>query len=85
VFVSLPRLPPGAAQGSIATVTLVRGRRETVLTVPRDAITSYQGKTIVSVIEGGIRKDRSVELGMQTETLVEVSSGLAAGDQVVCR
>ena len=85
VLVSMPRVPVDAAQGSIATVTLVKARRESVLTVPRDAVTSYQGRDFVSVIEGGIKKDRSVELGIQTDTLVEVVRGLAAGDQVVYR
>ncbi len=85
VLVSLPRLPPDAVQGGIATVKLVKARKDGVITVPRDAVTSFQGRSLVSVIEGGIKRDRSVELGIQTDTLVEVTSGLSPGDQVVYR
>jgi macrolide-specific efflux system membrane fusion protein len=85
VLVSVPRLPSGIGSGSLATITLVKARKEKVLTVPRDAVTSYQGRNSVQVIEDGIKKDRSVELGIQTDTLVEVVRGLTAGDQVVAR
>jgi hypothetical protein len=85
VLVSVPRLPPSAGSGSLATITLVKARKDRVLTVPRDAVTSYQGRNFVQVIEDGIKKDRSVELGIQTDTLVEVVRGLSAGDQVVSR
>ncbi len=37
----------------------------------------------MQVLEGGVKKDRSVELGIQTDTLVEVSRGLSPGDRVV--
>jgi macrolide-specific efflux system membrane fusion protein len=83
VLVELPRLPPGVTQGDTATITLEKARKDGVLTVPRDAVTSFEGRTFVQVLEGGIKKDRSVELGIRTDTLVEVRSGLAAGDQVV--
>jgi RND family efflux transporter MFP subunit len=85
VLVSVPRLPPAVGSGSLATITLVKARKERVLTVPRDAVTSYQGRNFVQVIEDGIKKDRSVELGIQTDTLVEVVKGLIAGEQVVSR
>ena len=83
VIVSLPRLPPEATHGLTATVTLVKARKERVLAVPRDAVTTFEGRSFVQVLEGGVKKDRSVELGIQTDTLVEVSRGLSAGDRVV--
>jgi macrolide-specific efflux system membrane fusion protein len=85
VLITVPRLPASAGSGSLATITLVKARRDRVLTVPRDAVTSYQGRSFVQVLEDGIKKDRSVELGLQTDTLVEVVKGLAAGEQVVAR
>ena len=83
VLVTVPRLPVDVKQGGIATIKLVKARKDRVLTVPRDAVTSFEGKTFVQVIEGGIKKDRSVELGIQSDTMVEVLNGLVTGDQVV--
>ncbi len=83
VLVEMPRLPPDTTQGGIATITVVKARKDRVLAVPRDAVTSFEGRNFVQVIEGGIKKDRSVELGIQTDTMVEVMHGLAPGDQVV--
>jgi RND family efflux transporter MFP subunit len=83
VLVSVDRLPPDVKEGSIATIKLLKARRDGVLTVPRDAVTSFDGKTFVQVLEGGIKKDRSVELGIQSDTLAEVVKGLAPGDKVV--
>jgi len=85
VLVTVADLPASVGSGSLATMTLVKARRDKVLTVPRDAVTSYQGRDFVQVIEDGIKKDRSVELGLQTDTLVEVVKGLKEGDQVVAR
>jgi membrane fusion protein, macrolide-specific efflux system len=83
VLVEPEKLPPGVAQGDTAVITLEKARKDGVLTVPRDAVTTLDGRAFVRVLQGGIKKDRSVEIGLQSDTLVEVSRGLAAGDQVV--
>ena len=83
VLVEVPHLPPEVTQGSVATVTLVKAHKGRIITRPAGCRYRLEGRNFVQVIEGGIKKDRSVELGLQTDTLVEVMSGLASGDQVV--
>jgi membrane fusion protein, macrolide-specific efflux system len=83
VLVEMSRLPPGVKEGDIAMITLEKARKEGVLAVPRDAVSTFEGRSFVQVLEGGIKKDRSVELGIETDTLTEILSGLSAGDKVV--
>ncbi len=62
------------------TVTIVEDRRDGVLHVPSAAVTREAGKAFVTLAGGGRRE---VTLGMSGTEEVEVTSGLAAGEQVV--
>jgi macrolide-specific efflux system membrane fusion protein len=83
VLVEVPRLPPGVKEGDNAVITLEKARKDGVLAVPRDSVTTFEGRSFVQVLVDGLKKDRSVELGIETDTRVEVLSGLAVGDTVV--
>lgn len=71
--------------GQFVTATLQgdpsRVRTE-VLAVPRKAVLTVEGKPLVFVQEGSGFIKRSIELGASGGALVEVRSGLAAGDKV---
>jgi RND family efflux transporter MFP subunit len=73
-----PRLRPG---------TFVQGRillsRTEVLSVPRSAILSRDGTSIVYVVAGGHAWPHTVEIGATEGGQVEIRKGLAAGDHVV--
>lgn len=56
--------------------------RSEVLAVPRKAVLTVEGKPLVFVQEGGGFVKRAVELGASGGGLVEVRSGLAAGEKV---
>jgi RND family efflux transporter MFP subunit len=75
---------PGAwrAGGSV-TVAVVVDARERSVTVPPESIVRRPAGTIVYVAEEGTARQRVVELGVQTETWVEVLQGLEAGERVV--
>jgi multidrug efflux pump subunit AcrA (membrane-fusion protein) len=51
--------------------------------VPPESIVRRPAGTIVYVAEEGTARQRVVELGVQTETWVEVLQGLEAGERVV--
>jgi HlyD family secretion protein len=73
-----PRLRPGAfVQGWI------RLPRTEALAVPRSAILSRDGKSIVYVVDGGHAWRHTVETGAAEDDQVEIRKGLAAGDRVV--
>jgi membrane fusion protein (multidrug efflux system) len=73
------RLRPGA----FADVGVVIHEVPNALVVPSVAVVPELGGKKVFVIEDGIARSRPVQTGIRTDTLVEVTSGLAAGEQVV--
>jgi RND family efflux transporter MFP subunit len=75
---------PGAwrAGGSV-TVAVVVDARERSVTVPPESIVRRPAGTIVYIAEAGTARQRVVQLGVQTETWVEILDGLEAGETVV--
>jgi RND family efflux transporter MFP subunit len=74
------RLKPGM----YATLRITGTARQSVLTVPRDAVLSTGERSIVFVREAnGHLAPREVALGAVNDERVEVVRGLAAGDTVV--
>lgn len=69
--------------GSFADVQLTVREVADALTVPSIAVIPELGGKRVFVVEGGAAQPREVETGMRTDTEVEVTSGLAAGDRVI--
>jgi RND family efflux transporter MFP subunit len=70
--------------GMFATVSLVTNTRSNVPVIPRGAVINTYGSWIVFVIgENHAAQRRSVTLGIENETFIEVTGGLAEGDQVV--
>lgn len=76
---------PGAVRsGSFVTVDVVRERRDGAVLLPREAVVRELKKAHVFVAgddETAVR--REVELGLEESDLVEVLSGVEAGEQVV--
>lgn len=63
---------------------LLLDRRDDVLAIPSDAITTTtDGTHQVRVMVGGKPEERTIELGLQTDDWTEVTGGLAEGDRVV--
>jgi len=69
--------------GTFANVDLVLRSVEDALTVPSIAIIPELGGKKVYVYDSGTAQPRTVETGIRTEDEVQVTSGLADGDQVI--
>lgn len=69
--------------GKPARIRIVLERKEDVLVLPLDAIRSFEGRRFVIVREGDRERRVPVEIGIQTEELVEVVEGVEEGDVVV--
>lgn len=83
VVVGVTNLPAATKRGDSATITLVRARRENVIVLPRTVVKSYLGRSYVQVLVDGVKRERTVELGITGGTDVEILSGLEAGDRVL--
>ena len=79
------RVDPRIMAGMFATVSLVTNSRIDVPVIPRTALIHTYGNWIVFVVPGGssVASRKEVTLGLESETMVEILSGLEAGEQVV--
>lgn len=72
------RLPNGSARAEI-----VVGEAQSAVAVPANAIVSLAGIEKVFVVSEGRAQERTVVTGRRTDELIQIISGLRAGDAVV--
>ena len=73
----------GLRSGVDAHASIVTAVRQSVITIPREAILQYNGKQFVTISSDGARETRDVEVGLSGhDGQVEIVSGLNAGDRV---
>jgi multidrug efflux pump subunit AcrA (membrane-fusion protein) len=75
--------PPGLIAGAGATVSIIVKQLTDVLAVPTTAVHYGNGNSTVTVSSGGQQTSRAVTLGMTSNGMSQVLSGLSEGDQVV--
>ncbi|MCM2271056.1 MAG: efflux RND transporter periplasmic adaptor subunit [candidate division Zixibacteria bacterium] len=63
--------------------TAASSANATMLAIPRDAVTSRDGQKVVFRIEGESVTQVSIQTGRELGKMVEILSGLTAGDRVV--
>jgi hypothetical protein len=64
-------------------VTLRVAEKPDALTVPRNAVVDRAGEKLVFIADGQIARARTVETGIESPELVEVTAGLQEGEIVV--
>lgn len=75
---------PGRTSGTPVTVVRTAAQRDSALTVPVAAVVADgAGRPVVVVLDGAVRRQVSVAVGVVADGWVEVSGGLVAGDRVV--
>lgn len=83
VVVTIAGNPSGFYAGATAQVTITYQELPGVLQVPAAAVSRRAGQSFVTVSAGGRRIQRPITTGIAANGAVQVTSGLAAGDQVV--
>jgi multidrug efflux pump subunit AcrA (membrane-fusion protein) len=67
-------------------VEVVGGEARDAVLVPVGTLHKAEdGKYVVTVLQGGQRVERQVEIGLQNDTYAEVKSGIEAGEIVVTK
>ena len=70
--------------GMFVEITIDTTGNQTVLSVPKQAVITEQGRTFVFILQGGERFERrAVVLGAEGQDYYEVRSGVRAGERVV--
>ncbi|MER6827677.1 efflux RND transporter periplasmic adaptor subunit [Streptosporangium sp. NPDC000563] len=83
VTISFTEVPKEVRLGQTATVEIVVERAEDVLAVSSTVISTTGGRSTVTVLRDGRQVPVQVETGIKGDTLTEIRSGLAEGEQVV--
>ncbi len=71
--------------GMIAEVSFTMDRSNDAIVLPRDAVMTKEEETYVYIVENGTAKKVAVELGIETGDMIEITSGLKDGDNVVTK
>ncbi|QZN87321.1 biotin/lipoyl-binding protein [Cellulomonas sp. C5510] len=84
VTIDVTGSPEGLHDGASADVSIIYERRTDVLTVPAAAVTTVDGRSVVTQ-EGadGEQVTTEVTVGETSGTVVEITDGLAEGDEVL--
>lgn len=82
VTVALTGKQKGLYSGTAADVSIVVKQVEDVLTVPTQALTTTDGKTYVSVVDGSSTKKTAVTVGETYGMSTEITKGIVEGDKV---
>jgi multidrug efflux pump subunit AcrA (membrane-fusion protein) len=70
--------------GMSASLEIVISSKSNVLAIPQDAmIVKPNGEKFVFIVEDGIAKAKKITTGIESNTEIEVTSGLKEGDKVV--
>lgn len=80
--VSITSPPAGMKPGMSATVSIAVQTRDDVLEVTTAAITTRQGTSYVNKLVDGKLVETEVTTGLQGDSTTELTSGVAAGDQL---
>jgi RND family efflux transporter MFP subunit len=83
VTIDLTSPPKTLRSGMTADITITTASADGVLAVPAAAIRGVAGNYSVLVMVNGAPEARPVTVGLMTSSLVEIKSGLNAGDVVV--
>lgn len=69
--------------GMYCRVKLITESKTEVVAIPRSAIVSRSGQESVFVVNGGTVESRPITMGITVDNMVEIVSGLTAGNEVV--
>ncbi|KAA2264837.1 HlyD family efflux transporter periplasmic adaptor subunit [Solihabitans fulvus] len=83
VTLALTSPPAGLLPGQSASVAITVAKADNALAIPSAALQGSGTQHTVTVLSGGQQQTKTVEIGVRSESLVQITSGLAEGDQVV--
>ena len=83
VTVTLDEVPDGVKLGASVSVSITTGSAQDALVVPTSAVTTTGNRSTVTVLENGVERTVSVEVGIEGDSGVQIVSGLSAGQTVV--
>lgn len=77
--------PNIASVGTLADVILIQDQRIDVIVIAKNLIKTVDEKKVVYLLRDNIKVEQAVELGLETGSEIEITSGLQVGDQIIIR
>ena len=83
-FIRLDEYLPTLKDNAYGSITVILDTRTAVLTLPSSAVKLANGQSIVYYLNAdGVRMTKNVETGLSANGRIEITAGLAAGEQVI--
>ncbi|MCQ2559119.1 MAG: efflux RND transporter periplasmic adaptor subunit [Clostridia bacterium] len=71
--------------GMVAKIQLASGSSTDAQTLPKDAVLEKDGAYYVYIVdENNVARQKNVEVGLSSNTAIEITSGLDGSEQVIC-
>lgn len=83
VRATYPNIGEDILPGRLASVEITKQEIPNALTVPSEAIIPEMGRYIVFKYENGVAQPKEVQIGIRTESRVQILEGLALGDTII--
>ncbi|WP_395137781.1 efflux RND transporter periplasmic adaptor subunit [Armatimonas sp.] len=81
------RLQAGSSKsvraGAFILVKVVIRVASQAIVVPKECVLNHERKSVVFIVKGDVAKETPITTGVETDTAVEIRSGLAAGARVI--
>jgi RND family efflux transporter MFP subunit len=87
VIAEVPNNPEVLKGGLFVEGQIIIGKRKDVVTVPRNALLNWDvntQKAELLLVNKGVSKRRMVSVGAANGEMLEITSGLSAGEEVIC-
>lgn len=85
IQLKVDNLPESVKIGTTASISLTLEKHEDVIVLPKRVVNNFAGRKFVNVLKNDIREERDIELGIQSDTDVEVVKGLETGELIIVR
>jgi len=83
VLIAVDDLPEDVKYGDTASITFIFDKKEDVIVIPKAGLRTYGDRSYVVVMKDGVSREKDVEVGMQTPTLIEITAGLEEGEEII--
>ena len=74
---------PSVKSGMTVTANIITKTAQDVLAVPSSAVKSSTDGKYVQILQNGLPTDVTVETGMSSDSYIEITSGLTAGQSII--
>lgn len=85
ILISLAELPKDAKVGDLIDFEVISQQKEKVLVIPKNGLRLAMGRNYVQILDGNTKREVDIEVGISTDTEVEVIKGLSEGDKVILK